>query len=600
MSNNKFKENISSIQDQKYMADALTTGLQYHQTGDFLQAEKIYQQILQRNPNQPEVLHQLGLLYYQVGKYDFGVMFIKKAIAQNHSEPSYYNNLGIVLRNTGELDAAIRCYQEAMRLNPAYAAPYLNLGVILQGQNKLDQAIEYFKKALEVKPDYAEAYSNISVALRSQGNFEEAIKYCQKALHLKPNCADTHHNMGLALGDDGKLDEAIDHLKKALEIKPDCAEIRESMGVVLALKGKLNEGIKHLEGSLQLNQDCAMAYYHLSVYKKWTDQDIDKISKMENLLKKNNIAREDRIKLSFALGKVYDDLKMYDKAFAYYKSANELKNVEFDIETHTEGITQLIHTFSKDFFKKREKYGSNSELPIFIVGMPRSGTTLVEQIISSHPQVIGAGELEDLTILVNNLQKITGLSTQYPECASSVDEDTALYLADTYLKRLRELGGAAFRVTDKMPTNFMHLGLISLILPKARIIHCRRNSLDVCLSCYFQDFRGHRAYIYDLINLGLFYRQYQRLMDNWNSVLQSPIMNVHYDELVENQEEMSRKIVDFCGLEWNDKCLSFYKNDRPVQTVSTWQVRQPMYTTSRGRWKNYDEFLEPLRRALAG
>ena len=593
-------QNPSTIQDQQCLVDAFATGLQCHQTGDFLQAEKIYQHILQKNPNQPEVLHQLGLLYYQVGKYDFGVTFIKKAIAQNHSEPLYYNNLGIVLRDKGELDAAIRCYQEAMRLNPDYAAPYLNLGVALQDQNKLDQAIKYFKKALEINPDYAEAYSNISVVLRSQGSFEDAIKYCQKALRLKPGCPDTHHNMGLALGDDGKLDEAIEHFKKALENKPDCAEILESMGVVLALKGKLNEGIKHLEDSLQLNQDCAIAYYHLSVYKKWTDQDIDKIIGMENLLKKNNISREDRIKLSFALGKVYDDLKIYDKAFSYYKSANELKNVEFDIETHTKGITRLIQTFSKDFFKKIKKYGSNSELPIFIVGMPRSGTTLVEQIISSHPQVVGAGELEDFSILANNLQKITGLSTQYPECVFSIGEDHALYLADIYLKRLRELGGDVFRVTDKMPNNFMHLGLISLLFPKARIIHCQRNSLDICLSCYFQDFRGFKPFIYNLTTLGLYYRQYERLMKHWHNVLQLQIMNVNYEELVENQEDISRKIIDFCGLEWNDKCLSFHKNKRSVQTVSTWQVRQPMYTTSKGRWKNYDKFLEPLRKALTG
>jgi len=252
LNKSKVKKNISSAQDQQYLADVFAAGVQCHQTGDLPQAEKRYKQVLQSNPDQPEVLHRLGLLYYQVGNYDSGVTFIKKAIAQNPSVPSYYNNLGIVLRNKGEIDAAIQCYQEALRLNPGYAAPHLNLGVVLQKQEKLDKAIKHYREAIRLEPDYAEAHSNISVVLQKQGKSDESIKHCLEALRLKPDFADAHHNMGNALKDQGKFDEAIKYFHKALRLNPHHAEAYNCLGIILAEQGRLSEATEYYQTVLRL------------------------------------------------------------------------------------------------------------------------------------------------------------------------------------------------------------------------------------------------------------------------------------------------------------------------------------------------------------
>ncbi len=310
------------------------------------------------------------------------------------------------------------------------------------------------------------------------------------------------------------------------------------------------------------------------------------------------------IPVYFAMGKLCDKLEMFKESFEYYRFGNKLRRgqFEFNIDSNVDYVSRIIETFSADFIEHRKSWGSDSEMPIFIFGMPRSGTTLAEQILASHPNVYGRGELQFFNQMDQNLPSILKVNERYPECLNFIDDQTAYTIAELYIKKTREIVGLSkdyTLITDKNPFNFYQLGLISLLFPKASFIHCQRHPLDTCISIYFHNFATGNQFAYDLSELGQYYREYLRLMNHWRKVLPIRIFELKYEDIVQQQEEVSRKLVKFCGLEWDPACLDFYKNDRPVFTASSWQVRQPIYTTSCGRWQNYDQFLDPLKELLA-
>jgi hypothetical protein len=297
------------------------------------------------------------------------------------------------------------------------------------------------------------------------------------------------------------------------------------------------------------------------------------------------------------LGKILDDCGRYDEAFRQFQQANSYGRPEFNHAAFEQYVTRLLNRFSADFFAAREAAkadDSDLDLPIWIVGMPRSGTSLVEQILATHPQVYGGGELTDWNRFVTELRTRLELATPYPECVSQVSDEILRDIRANYVHHLRSLGPQASRVTDKMPTNFMHLGLIALAFPRARVIHCRRDPRDTCLSCYVQAFPTRPPFCYDLADLAFYYGQYVRVMEHWRQALPKTvaILDVQYEDLVEHQEQISRKMIEFCGLDWDPRCLEFHKNPRTVQTSSSWQVRQPIYRRSAGRWKNYTKWLD--------
>ena len=281
---------------------------------------------------------------------------------------------------------------------------------------------------------------------------------------------------------------------------------------------------------------------------------------------------------------------------------NALKHrlVDFDEQRHVHYVSSLMDIYTPELFQRHRDHGSNSELPIFIVGTPRSGTTLIEQVLAAHPRVHGAGELKFIGERVQSLPQRMGRSIAYPQCVKSLTPELISEFAKAYLEHLRGHSAAAnvLRVTDKMPINFYHIGLIAVLFPRARIIHCRRDPLDACLSMYFQSFTEGYHYSYDFADLGVFYRQYRRLMDHWRRVLFGRLIEIDYEDIVNHQEASSRQLVDACGLDWDDACLRFYEHNRPVRTGSGWQVRQPIYKTSVKRWKNYEQHLGELVDAL--
>jgi tetratricopeptide (TPR) repeat protein len=433
------------------------------------------------------------------------------------------------------------------------------------GAGKAGEAIETLREVIRTDPDHGGAHKTLGTVLLGEGELEGAIASYRRAIALDPSDCTLYHNLGTALQQLGRLDQAAEAYQKALEINPDFTVSRRQ----------------------------------LSGVKKFDPKDLD-IPELQRQLKNEDLAEMQRAELYFAMAKSFDDIGDYDKAFSALQAANQIvrRDLEFSSERNSQYVNRMIDTFTPEFLAERKSFGSSSEVPVFIIGMPRSGTTLVEQIICSHPQVFGAGELMHMHKLFTAIPDQLKTKQRFPEVAAEIDETMTLQLAEDYLGYLRSLDDSATRITDKMPFNFRMLGAIAMVFPKARFIHTRRNPLDVCLSCYFARFRDALDFSYNLLDVGHYYREYERLMAYWKSVLDIQLMEVQYEELVANQEEISRQMIKFCGLEWDDRCLSFHEKERPVLTASNWQVRQPMYSTSVERWRNYEKYLGPLMSVL--
>jgi len=603
------------------LQELLQTGLCHHQAGRLSQAEAAYRQILQVAPDQPDALHLLGMVVNQAGQNELAVELISKAIGINPAGPMYYN-LGNVFHGLGKPDAAVDCFRKALQLQPDHVNACLNLGVVLKTQGKLDEAAgnfrkvlklrpefmgaylhlgndckeqgriddaaECFQNALRLKPDYVEARVNLGNVLKEQGRLDEAIESFRKVLALKPDYAEVHNNLGNVLQAQGKLDAAVESFGKALALEPDCIEAHTGMGAVLKDTGQFDAARAHLDRVLALEPDYPAAWAGLSSLRKMTPDDLHWAEKVQCLLAECTVPQEE-MRLCYALGKYSDDVRQYEVAFGYYDRANRLRRLagQFDREGFRRSVDEVISAHSVEVVRQPLAGGSASRRPLLIVGMPRSGTSLTEQILASHPEVFGAGELRFWGQQVH----------AHLPTISSWHRDVHLLqdLASRYEAELQRHSATALRVVDKMPGNFMHLGLIHAVFPQARILHTQRNPIDTCLSIFFQAFNNQHAYANDLDDLAFYYREYRRLMAHWRAVLPPEVfLDVPYEGVVEDQEGWSRRIIDFVGLEWDERCLNFHETERKVGTASNWQVRQKIYKTSKERWRNYEKFVGPL------
>lgn len=326
---------------------------------------------------------------------------------------------------------------------------------------------------------------------------------------------------------------------------------------------------------------------------------MEAIDYINAILEKNGLTDHAKKGLHFAAAKIFDKQKIYDEAFKHYKAANDMVRTLYDSVTHADKTTRLIEKFSTGFFMQMPKAENHDERPIFIVGMPRSGTSLTEQILAAHSKVYAAGELKDLSAIINFNILGSSAAESFLKDLDTLTIQQINAMAQTYLDKLSNLSGTALRVTDKMPQNYFLLGYIQLFFPGARIIHCRRDPMDTCLSIYFQNFIEQHQYAKSLFDIGTHYYQYERLMNHWREVLTLPYMELSYEDLVNDQENMTRKLLEFAGLEWEESCLQFHKVDRTVDTASFDQVRQPLYTKSMARWKNYEIYLDELKEGLS-
>jgi len=479
--------------------------------------------------------------------------------------------------------------------------------VKLHQAGNLPQAEQLYREVLRLDPKQGDALNLLGTLANQVGKPEAALDYIRRALVVQPAEPEFHANLAAASKAAGDLAGAITHYREALRLKPEAVSPRVHLCDALMEQGSLDEALTLCLEALRLDRDSALAWCVLGElvgHGKHTFADAD-IRHMQALLAPGRLGAHDASIVYFTLAAYWEKGGDYDEAFRCYRQANDLKGEVyrrsrqvFDKSKHLELIDSLIDVCTPDFFQRTQDFGADTEVPVFVVGMVRSGTSLVEQILASHPQVFGAGELKDIDQIATELPQRLRSSAAYPKCLTGIDPAAVRTLAFSYLQRLAHTSGAARRVVDKMPHNYLHLGLIALLFPRARIVHCRRDTMDVCASAYFQNFKW-LPYAASMEDIAFYHSHYERLMAHWRRVLPLRVHEVVYEEMVANQEAVSRDLVAFCGLDWDDRCLAFYKSARPVQTASKLQVRQPIYTRSVARWKRFEAYLEPLRDALA-
>ena len=440
------------------------------------------------------------------------------------------------------------------------------------------------------------ALCGLAAIARDNNLFEEAMNFLNVAMSIDRNDINVHKGLAIVYTRMGEIKPAIDQYKIALTIRYD-AWILSELARLYLLAGNLDQALMFFKKAFSSKPSDPGNFHGMLQLDRSLITD-EMIGDVKKILAKGDISIKDKSSFHFALGKLFDRDADYDQAFANFSAANTAKGLKYKTIDHEQFIDRIINIFSANFFDDNNT-GSASESPVFIVGMPRSGTTLVEQIISSHPQVAGAGELSLIENMLAAIPKRLASNELYPECLSGnnqvlIDELAAIYEAST--REFMQQG--QLRVTDKMPVNFMHLGLIALLFPKAKIIHCQRHPLDVCLSCYFTNLTNKHDYAGDLKNLAHYYQQYERIMAHWKSVLPVAIHEIAYEDLVEQQESESRALINFVDLEWDDQCLSFYQTKRNVNTASVIQVRKPVYQSSVERWRRYDKYLQILKKSL--
>jgi len=489
----------------------------------------------------------------------------------------------------GAYAEAVTYYQELVGIKPPRADTLNNLGAALCKLGRYQEAEDYFRQAIGKKPDYPEAHSNLGTVRRLQGHFAEAEFSLRRALKLKPNYVDARSNLGLTLAFQGRLRDAKTHFEKVLRVAPRHTDALLGMGYVARMEGCFDEAGALFKRVLEVNPKMPGAWAALVGIREMASSDGAWLERAEQIAA-SGIAPLEEADVRFAIGKYCDDVGEFDRAFKSYKRANRLlKTVaeNYEPDARTRFVDDLIRLYTRESIADAKAGASASMKPVFVVGMMRSGTSLAEQIIASHPAAIGAGELQ----FWNDAVRVHEALIRRGELGEPIRKQ----LAEGYLRTLAGYSVDALRIVDKTPVNSDYLGVIHSVFPNARIIYMRRDPIDTCLSCYFQQFSPALPFTMDLRDLAHYYRQHWRLIEHWRAVLPpGAILDVPYAELVADQEGWSRKILDFVGLEWDERCLDFHKTKRPVVTASYWQVRQKIYNKSVERWRNYEKFINPL------
>jgi tetratricopeptide (TPR) repeat protein len=589
------KINNNSAEAHHHLAVALT-GL-----GRLSEAVRGFEKALAINPNFAEAHDSLGHALQMVGRVEEAIAHHEKALAIKPSYATARNNLGNALQKLSRFEEAVAQYEKALVLRPVYPEAHNNFGLVLAKVGRHEEAIAQYRKALASNPNYVHAHVNLAKQFTALARNYEAIDHYRKALALDPSDIDVLDRLGRALLACGQSEEAIAHFERALAIRPDSAEIYNSFGGALQVIGRLEEAVHAFETAIARAPHRSAGYYNLAGAVRLAADD-PRLTAMEVLARDiDALEVDDQIHLRFGLGKVFANLGDHERSFQHVLEGNRLKRqqITYDETKMLAGFDRIRATFTAELIREKQKLGDPSRTPVFVVGMPRSGTTLIEQILSSHPKAFGAGELRDFGALARNLRGPGG--SEFPECVEKLTSDQIRAIGTSYMCTTRPLAPTAERIVDKMPYNFHNVGLIRLALPNALIIHARRDPRDIALSCFSLLFTEGNEFTYDLGELGRYIRSYQTLMQHWHRLLpQGAILEVQYEELVKRLDEEARRIVAHCGLDWDDACLAFYKTQRPVRTASVNQVRQPIYTSSVGRWRRYEEFLQPLLAELTG
>ena len=524
------------------------------------------------------------LEYYQTGRY---VDAEKLSLSITKEFPKYqfaWKVLGIVLEQIGKINESLLAHKTSVRLGPQDAEAHYHLANTLKKLERLNEAEASYKQAIVLKPDFVEAHNNLGNTLKQLGRYEEAEKIYKYAIVLKPDLSEIHNNLASTLKELGRLNEAEVSYKQAIILKPNYAEAYYNLGIILQDFGKLEEAETSYRKAIELKPNYAEAHRCLTSMKRFDAQD-EQYSKMKELYLDKNISEEQRCHINFGLAKACEDLGDFEQAFAHYCEGNELRKkvLNYDINQDVELFRKIKSNYPQIVQKslKLDKLTDNS-MPIFIVGMPRSGTTLVEQIISSHSQVTGAGELNFASQFGAAIA--TGITEK--------NNESLLDFRSKYLDKLKNVSNGNLIVTDKTPQNFRYIGLLAAAFPEAKIIHVKRNPAAVCWANYKKYFGSKSiGYCYAIDDIISYHKLYESLMVFWTNTLTNRIYKLDYEQLTVNQESETRQLIDHLDLDWDEKCLSPQNNMRSVATASNLQIREKVYKGSSQKWKKYQPFL---------
>lgn len=562
-----------------------------HEQREFDVAVERYEQLLNIIPNHEQTHYYLGVVLEELGRTESAVGHYEESIAINTNNAAAHSRLGDACCKLQRWEEAIKAYQQAIALQGEDVGTMIKLGNAFTEIQFYAESILLYEQVLSISPDNAVVHRHLGTSLLRMGQINRAIASFEEALRLRPDFVRAGIDLARALRQLGKAGEAIIPLEMAVEIDPENAEAHMQLSSTFRQLDETDRALERLEQFLTIRPSCGEAHYRISQITPRKEL----IPVVEKVLGDPELPTSDAIYCHFALGNLFDHGKSFDRAFEHYLKANALqrKTFTYQADETNEIVDRFVNVYNPDFFKGKREFGSTSRLPVFIVGMPRSGTTLVEQILSSHDLVHGAGEIEVFPGIYHSIAQQLNYVKPNPECMSLIDGHMVEEYSARYLQDLALHCPTASRITDKFPQNFFALGLIKTFFPNAYIVHCQRNPLDICISLFFHCFATFKA-TFELSELGQYYLQYQRLMSHWEDLFPDEIFTVRYEDLVLDQERVSKQLIEYIDLEWDDKCLDFHSNERNVLSPSNMQVRQPIYQTSINRWKHYEKQLQPL------
>jgi tetratricopeptide (TPR) repeat protein len=621
--------------DGRHFQALCRLGLICLQQGRFGDAVSLFRRAVKVERRSAYAHLHLGAALAGIKNHEEALRHYKKALALEPGAAEIHSNIGHSLQGLGRTEQAITYFEKALAINPRFADASINLGTALAVLGRHEEAIRRFEAAIAIKPDSVETRRSLAKALDETGRYRDAAEHYEKVLALRPHDAEARTELGDVLHRLDRPNEAIEQYEKVLATAPTFSKALNSLGNALHLLGRSEEGLPYFRRALAIgpsdprtNGDVGTVLIALGRFEEaraFLEKAIalspHKAGCYEALVRCRRITAEDhhfaamreladnpaslpevaQTDLHFALGKAFADVGDQRRSFDHILAANELKRrkIKYDEAKQLEQFERVRNAFTAELLRKDAGLGDPSDLPIFIFGMPRSGTTLLEQILASHPKVFGAGELREMTNLATQIRGPEDPS--YPDLIAAMSGDALRQLGANYVEAVRSRAPKAARIADKMPGNYKWASLIHLALPNARMIHIRRDLRDVAFSCFSTHFAAGHHYTYDLAELGRHCRAYAQLMQYWRTVLpEGAMLEVQYEELVADLEYQSRRIVAHCGLEWDEACLNFHKTERSVRTASATQVRQPIYQSSIGRWRQHAAQLQPLLKELQG
>jgi tetratricopeptide (TPR) repeat protein len=618
-------------------APGFQAALRTHEQGRLDEAESLYLALFATDPGNFQTVLHLGVLRLQQGRIEDAIALTRQALELDPTSAEACANLAAALHMLRRDDEAIESYESALGLDPDRAESHYGLGVALLAKEQPDEAIACFERALTIDPDYAEANCALGDALRALKHHDralacydealdvdpdyveallgrgsalrgltregEAIGSYGRALEIAPDNVEALNALAAALQGANRHQEALAHLRRALIVKPLSGKTQLSLGAILEELGRTEEAQRAFATAIEIEPENVRFRVALTTSKRVRDGDPD-LAAMEAWARTiDERPPDEQLLLHFGLGKAFSDVGRNEQSFSHLLAGNALRRQQlaYDEAATLATFDRIRATFTTEFMNERQGAGYSSPLPIFIVGMPRSGSTLIEQVLASHPRVFGGGERHDLAdAMITVVGK--GARTAYPEMVRGLTASQIYRIGARYVERLEAAAAGSMkseRITDKMLANFCFAGLIHLALPHARIVHSRRDPIDTCLSCFSQLFAAEQPFAYDLGELGRFYRAYSTLMAHWRRVIPAGVvLDVDYEELVADFEVQARRLIAHCGLEWDAACLSFHQTERLVRTASVTQVRQPIYKSSVGRWRPDPERMRPLVEGL--